>query len=149
MNIRPCALIRRNDKYLFLTYDYSDGRLFALPGGGCEDGESLAETLIRELKEELNVNLKVGSLLWVCEMKAHGKIPETLHLVFKGSIPSDVTPFIQRMNTTASSLCWLSVDELKNKILYPNIGSTIKKEQFLPEKSTETYLGVCPPRKWV
>jgi len=150
LNIRPSALVKREGKILFLTYDYSNGRIHALPGGGMEDGESLSETLVREFKEELNLDITVGPLLWVCEMRAQGKIPETLQLIFEGTISSDARPLIQHHHTTASSVCWLTIDELKGRILYPNIGSTIEKEQFLPERrSSKTYLGTCPPREWV
>lgn len=40
---------------------------WALPGGRCEFGESSDETLRREMREELNVTVTVGRLLWVVE----------------------------------------------------------------------------------
>ncbi len=38
---------------------------YALPGGHVELGETNEETLIREFKEEINVNIIVDSLQWV------------------------------------------------------------------------------------
>lgn len=47
---------------------------WALPGGRCELGESSAETLRREMMEELDIEVEVGSLLWVMEnfFQLHG-----------------------------------------------------------------------------
>ena len=36
---------------------------YAIPGGGSEENESLEETLIRELKEELSVDVKIKGYL--------------------------------------------------------------------------------------
>lgn len=34
------------------------------PGGGVEKGETLAEALIREMREELNINVTPGPVIW-------------------------------------------------------------------------------------
>jgi len=49
------GLIRYGDKFLLLQED--DG-LWEAPGGRIDEGELLKETLLRELKEELGLNLK-------------------------------------------------------------------------------------------
>lgn len=41
---------------------------YAIPGGHVELGETNEETLIREFKEEINVDVKVNSLRWVVEL---------------------------------------------------------------------------------
>lgn len=43
------GIIRRGENYLLIFSRYGD---YKFPGGGMEDGESLEETLIREVKEE-------------------------------------------------------------------------------------------------
>ena len=41
---------------------------FAFPGGHVELGETNAQTLIREFKEEIGVDITVGDLKWVGEI---------------------------------------------------------------------------------
>jgi 8-oxo-dGTP pyrophosphatase MutT (NUDIX family) len=48
-------VIDRNNRVLLVRHTYVDG--FWFPGGGVERGETIAEALIRELKEEANVVL--------------------------------------------------------------------------------------------
>ena len=46
----------------------TDDPAFALPGGHVAFGETNAQTLIREFKEELGAEISVGELKWVAEV---------------------------------------------------------------------------------
>ncbi len=48
------GIIKRDNKYLVIHSDYGD---YKFPGGGMEKGETLEETLIREVKEETGYNV--------------------------------------------------------------------------------------------
>ncbi len=63
MKIRPSVIIVKDDKVLLLKYLYESTEVYAIPGGNLEFGESLSETVVRELKEELNLEV---SLLDFC-----------------------------------------------------------------------------------
>ena len=62
------AIIRKGDK-IFATQrgygDFKDGWEF--PGGKVEPGESSKEALVREIREELDADIKVGDLLTTVE----------------------------------------------------------------------------------
>lgn len=51
------AIIIRDNKILVESCDYGRGRFCKLPGGGHQWGETMSEALIRECKEELNLDV--------------------------------------------------------------------------------------------
>ncbi|MCE5168364.1 GNAT family N-acetyltransferase [Paenibacillus profundus] len=63
---RVAGLLMQNDKILLQRPNNDTG--YAFPGGHVSFGETHEETLIREFKEEMGVNIKVGSLKWVGEL---------------------------------------------------------------------------------
>ncbi|GMO48699.1 MAG: NUDIX domain-containing protein [Termitinemataceae bacterium] len=63
---RVAGILIIDNKILLQKQTDKDG--FAFPGGHVAFGETNAETLIREFKEETNFNITVGELKWVGEM---------------------------------------------------------------------------------
>lgn len=79
--IEICVAILLNDQNQILATqrqnkDY-DGQ-WEFPGGKIEPGETHTQTLIRELKEELDVNIKVGNHLITLDFQ-YPKFFVTLH----------------------------------------------------------------------
>lgn len=52
------AIIIKDNKLLTVSVDYGRGRYSKLPGGGHEWGETMQGAIIRECKEELNLDVK-------------------------------------------------------------------------------------------
>lgn len=63
---RIAGICIQNGKILLQKPTNDNG--FAFPGGQVAFGETNAETLIRELKEEIGADIEVGSLKWVAEI---------------------------------------------------------------------------------
>ncbi len=63
--VRAAALIVRDDRLLLNRISGVDS--WMLPGGTGEFGETVEETLARELREELGVDCRIGRLLWMVE----------------------------------------------------------------------------------
>lgn len=60
------AVIRRDDGYLLIAQRKPEamlGGLWEFPGGKCQPGESLANCLRREIREELGMEIEVGQYL--------------------------------------------------------------------------------------
>jgi ADP-ribose pyrophosphatase YjhB (NUDIX family) len=63
---RISGILIQNSKILLQKPTNDDG--FAFPGGHVSFGETNEETLIREFKEEIGVDIAVGELKWVGEI---------------------------------------------------------------------------------
>jgi 8-oxo-dGTP diphosphatase len=66
--IVTAAVIRRGDEF-FVTRRHKGVHLegfWEFPGGKCDEDESLASCLVREIREELDVGVQVGAELLSC-----------------------------------------------------------------------------------
>lgn len=64
---RVAGICVRDGRVLLQTTTGED-KSFAFPGGHVTFGETNAETLVREFKEEIGVDISVGELKWVAEV---------------------------------------------------------------------------------
>ncbi|WP_239153091.1 NUDIX domain-containing protein [Virgisporangium aurantiacum] len=73
------GIVIEDDRILLLNRDTDGPRTWSLPGGKVEAGESLAEALVREMREETGVQVQVGRLLYLCD-----HIPaRVVHIIFE------------------------------------------------------------------
>ena len=54
-----------NDRGELLLVHKTDNDLWALPGGGMDVGESMAETVVREVKEETGIDVEVTGVVGI------------------------------------------------------------------------------------
>ena len=67
--IRVVAAVIRSEEKIFATargYGEFKGQ-WEFPGGKIEEGETAQQALVREIKEELDTNIKVGNLIGTIE----------------------------------------------------------------------------------
>lgn len=145
MKTRPSALIVKDNKILTLKYIYNDEVLNALPGGNVEDNESVKETLIRELQEELGIEINVKELFSVAETYNPVKKSSILHLTFLADIARGV-PSPNKEETSALGIEWIELDSITTKNLYPNISTQIKMSK--DNLHANKYLGTLD-QKWL
>jgi mutator protein MutT len=79
VHIRVAGIVIEDDRILLLDQDTDGPRSWSLPGGKVEPGETLAEALVRELREEAGVVVEAGRLLYVCDNTP----ADVLHLTFE------------------------------------------------------------------
>ena len=64
-NFRVAGILLHGDKVLI--HRLISDNFYAFPGGRVEMFESTDKTIMREMKEELEVDIEVIRLLWICE----------------------------------------------------------------------------------
>ncbi len=74
--VRVNGVFIRDNKILLVEQDVSDNRHWAHPGGRPEYGETLEQSIIREMKEETGLDISVGDLLYVTD-----RIKDNNHVV--------------------------------------------------------------------
>lgn len=119
---RAAAIIIRNDEIL-LMHRLKDGEeYFVFPGGGVEKGESTKDAVIREIKEELGLEITINRLLFVQTNKYDPGRTNYFFLVkeFKGT-PKLGGPEKKRMNKNNQYYPeWKNLNQLKQLTnLYP------------------------------
>ena len=79
---------------LQLNQDTGTGRSWSLSGGKIEEGEALAEALVREMRGETGLEVEPRRLLYVCD-HLPGDGTHVVHLTFEarrvGGVAGDVT----------------------------------------------------------
>jgi 8-oxo-dGTP diphosphatase len=139
MNVRPSAIIIRDNSILTLCYCYGQTEVYGLPGGNPDPGESLSEALFRELEEEIQIEVNIGEMICCGEVIWPQVKKETLHMVFEATISSG-EPKLNPEHTTALRIVWLPIDTLSDNLLYPNVGEQITN--FYRDELARPHIGV-------
>ena len=86
---------------------------YALPGGHLEENETLEETVIRELKEEMNVDIKILDYLGMIKV---GGVLEYYYnaKIFGGNIEFGGEELERCNENNYYEIRWLKLDELDN-----------------------------------
>jgi ADP-ribose pyrophosphatase YjhB (NUDIX family) len=82
VHVRVTGVVIEDDRVLLLNQDTGTGRSWSLPGGKVEEGETLADALVREMREETGLDVEPGRLLYVCD-HLPGNGTHVVHLTFE------------------------------------------------------------------
>ena len=69
------AVIKKNDLFLIANRSFEDNSqgIWEFPGGKVEENETFTSALIREIKEELYLNIKVGNMIATIDLNKTDK----------------------------------------------------------------------------
>jgi 8-oxo-dGTP pyrophosphatase MutT (NUDIX family) len=130
MRCRPALILVERNHILLMKYQYGNEFVYNLPGGNPDPGETLAETIVRECQEELNIEVEVGNLLMVGDILPSENRDPSVHILFEGKIISGI-PVLQPEQTTALELVWVSISEITKINMYPNVSEALQDMLFL------------------
>ncbi len=112
------ALIIRDGCLLAMKMRFEDGVFFILPGGGQEPGETLAEAVRRECREELGAEVIVHELRFVREFLRER--PHRVEFMFRCTLAPEVAPGAgDRPDEGQLGAVWLPLARLPQTRLYP------------------------------
>ena|SRR5690625_3164355 len=83
MDTRVTGLLVEDGQVLLLDQDTDGPRRWSLPGGRLEEGETLGDALMREMREETGIDVEVGRLLYVCDHIVSEKGLHVVHMTFE------------------------------------------------------------------
>ena len=85
VNVRISGIVFKEGKIALVKHENSfNGDYYLLPGGGLERDETIEECVLREVKEEIGLDVKVKTLAYYEDVVS--KDDHTLHLIFKCEI---------------------------------------------------------------
>ena len=122
MRTRATAVVIKGEQILMIHRHNHGEEYWVLPGGGMENGESVEEAAIRELKEETTIDASVKSklteftdtkgdhhVLYLCEyLRGEPKL-------YEGSVEANKTDEEQLYEPK-----WMDVQILPSLTIYPN-----------------------------
>ena len=144
MKVRPSIAIVENNHLLLMQYRYGNTDVYNLPGGNVDKSETLTETVVRELMEELGIEVDLeGMILSGDVIMPEGK-EDVLHCVFEGKINTG-KPILNPKETSALAVAWMPLVDLHELEMYPNVGADLQR--FYLKKQRIGYTGKIR-QKW-
>jgi 8-oxo-dGTP diphosphatase len=146
------GLLHNDGKVLFIEYGDSDGLYYALPGGGQDTGEGLKETVVREFKEETDLDVIVQDMVMVrefileaSEIEGWEKGIHQIEVIFRcAQIHEDqIAGMGSNPDTGTLGFKWIQISEFEKYRLYPTlkisevIGSDAPTYLFTKGKTNE------------
>ncbi len=138
--VRVAGIVIQENSILLIQHIKNEKKYWLVPGGGVDWGESLEEALIREYKEETNLDIEVKDFLFFSEAISPDKNKHVINLYFLVKIKNDSETMKIGNETNLSDLKYVSKEEIQNIKLYPNIKEQLMK--ILNNEKMTPYLGL-------
>lgn len=126
--IRVAGILIENDKILLIQHYKNNKKYWLIPGGGNDWGETAKEALIREYKEETNMDIEVDEFLFFSETISPDKKRHVLNLFYKIHRNNKNDSIIKLgEEAVLTDLKFVTKEELETMTIYPNIKENLLK----------------------
>ena len=116
------AIVRDNDGRVLMIHKTDNDR-WALPGGGHEPGESIADTVIREVKEETGYDVEVETITGTYTNPHHviayddGEVRQQFSIAFRARLVGGDL----RTSDESDQVEWLTPEQIAGLNLHPSM----------------------------
>ena len=117
LRVRVSCLLLKRKKILLISHIKEGNIYWLLPGGGVNFGESLDEALKREIKEELNISVKVKQPVLICDSIDSNGGRHILNICFACSYLKG--EYSLGEEERLHNFSFFSQEELKKLVIYP------------------------------
>lgn len=122
--VRVAAIIVRDDRILLVEHRKRGQRYWVLPGGRLQANETLEAALRRELREELELEGRVGRLVIVCETLAPDR--HMVNLIFQAEVGDGQEARLDINDPVLAGWQWVPLGQLSSLDLRPPIADTVR-----------------------
>ena len=123
------GIIRNSDGEILIVKRHpksrTDPEMWELPGGKVESGEHFADALVREIKEETNLNVKVGDFCEAIQNDYPHKRTVQLMMYL-----DDVEGSVE-ISDEHTQFKWASMNEIKSLKLSTSFKKVLEKKKYL------------------
>ena len=137
--IRVAAILCKDDTVLLVQHVKENHAYWLLPGGGVDFGETLAEALRREVREETSLEIDVGDIALV-----HDSLPPDGHrhivnIYFRGNIRGGVLK--KGNDLRLKEVRFVPIRDLNDLEMVPDLREQLGNVLATSEKTGPAYLG--------
>ncbi|MFJ6798864.1 NUDIX hydrolase [Streptomyces sp. NPDC091268] len=131
----------RDDAGRLLIIHKTDNDLWALPGGGHDIGESIGDTVVREVKEETGITVEIDGISGLYTDPQHvlayddGEVRQQFSICFR----AHPTGGSLRTSSESKEVRWMDPADLDDLDIHPSM--RLRIQHGLDDSRTEPYIG--------
>ncbi|QQC91386.1 NUDIX hydrolase [Streptomyces alfalfae] len=134
------AVVRDDDGRLLIIHK-TDNDLWALPGGGHDIGESIGDTVVREVLEETGITVQIDSIVGLYTNPEHvlayddGEVRQQFSICFR----AHPTGGSLRTSSESKEVRWVDPADLDDLNIHPSM--RLRIQHGLDDSRHEPYIG--------